>query len=140
MTYPVDAANRRCASPNGAHDARGQPRKVRRSGVKICNGPGDGDKWIKRAPRGYGCQRSALEPHLTLAPGQLFLPFVAGYLCRSRGRSVSSQINHNALAYARITSWTRRLTMDAIYVVILLSLFAATLGLVVAIEHIGDET
>ena len=75
-----------------------------------------------------------------LALGQLFLPFVAGHLCRSRGRSVFSQINHNALAYARTTSWTRRLAMDAIYVVILLCLFGGTLGLVVAIEHIGDET
>jgi hypothetical protein len=30
--------------------------------------------------------------------------------------------------------------MDAIYLVMLLALFLATLGLVIAIEHIGDGT
>jgi hypothetical protein len=51
-----------------------------------------------------------------------------------------SQIYHMAAYIIAPPKMRRSKTMDVIYLMILFALFFGTLGLVVAVEHIGDGT
>ncbi len=58
-----------------------------------------------------------------------------------RADPIFSQLSHTRLdIIASIPTIPRLTPVDALYLVILLALFFVTVGLVIAVEHMGDDS